>query len=31
MAEFKKGDKVMSKSGGPVMTIQSLGDYSKVH
>ncbi|WP_461483431.1 DUF2158 domain-containing protein [Porticoccus sp.] len=28
MRNFKKGDTVMIKSGGPIMTIQDLGDYS---
>lgn len=27
MADFKKGDVVQLKSGGPRMTIQDLGDY----
>jgi uncharacterized protein YodC (DUF2158 family) len=28
MAQFKKGNVVLLKSGGPLMTIQTLGDYS---
>lgn len=28
MNTIKKGDKVILKSGGPVMTVQNLGDYS---
>lgn len=28
MNEIKKGDRVILKSGGPLMTVQSLGDYS---
>jgi uncharacterized protein YodC (DUF2158 family) len=28
MSDFKKGDVVQLKSGGPNMTIQDLGDYS---
>lgn len=27
MTDFKKGDVVQLKSGGPKMTIQNLGDY----
>lgn len=30
MTEFKKGDVVQLKSGGPKMTIQDLGDYGPV-
>ena len=28
MSEIKKGNTVMLKSGGPIMTVQSIGDYS---
>jgi uncharacterized protein YodC (DUF2158 family) len=28
MSSFNKGDQVKLKSGGPVMTVQSIGDYS---
>ncbi|AOZ05953.1 YodC family protein [Cupriavidus malaysiensis] len=28
MAQFKKGDLVVVKSGGPTMTVSELGDYS---
>ena len=28
MSEIIKGDRVMLKSGGPVMTVQNLGDYT---
>ena len=28
MANFKKGDQVQLKSGGPIMTIQEIGDFS---
>lgn len=28
MSEFKKGDQVKLKSGGPTMTVQNIGDYS---
>jgi uncharacterized protein YodC (DUF2158 family) len=27
MSAIKKGDAVMLKSGGPIMTVQSIGDY----
>jgi uncharacterized protein YodC (DUF2158 family) len=29
MSEIKKGDRVILKSGGPVMTVQNIGDYSE--
>jgi len=28
MSDIKKGDKVMLKSGGPIMTVQNIDDYS---
>ena len=28
MSEIKKGDRVVLKSGGALMTIQGIGDYS---
>ncbi|MEM5428245.1 YodC family protein [Cupriavidus oxalaticus] len=28
MNDFKKGDVVVLKSGGPAMTIEDIGDYS---
>lgn len=28
MAQLQKGNVVLLKSGGPLMTIQTLGDYS---
>ena len=27
MSEIKKGDRVVLKSGGPLMTVQDIGDY----
>lgn len=27
MSDFNKGDQVKLKSGGPVMTVQNIGDY----
>jgi len=27
MSEFKKGDVVVLKSGGPIMTVQDIGEY----
>lgn len=29
MNEIKKGELVQLKSGGPVMTVQNVGDYSE--
>ena len=29
MSNFKKGDEVQLKSGGPVMTIEELGNYQE--
>jgi uncharacterized protein YodC (DUF2158 family) len=31
MSNFKKGDEVQLKSGGPVMTIEELGDFQDTH
>lgn len=31
MSEFKAGDVVVLKSGGPDMTILDVGDYSPMH
>lgn len=28
MAEIKKGDRVELKSGGPIMTVEDVGDFS---
>ena len=28
MVKFNKGDQVQLKSGGPIMTIQEIGDFS---
>ena len=28
MSDIKKGDRVILKSGGPIMTVQDLGDYT---
>ena len=28
MSDVKKGDQVTLKSGGPVMTVENIGDYS---
>lgn len=28
MSEIKKGDRVQLKSGGPIMTVSGIGDYS---
>lgn len=31
MSDFNKGDLVILKSGGPVMTVADVGDYSPIH